>query len=211
MTQSHEYLALDTQLRETKQPSTCDTPIHRLPPDILLQIFDIIVAEWASLLPQDSDNSSDYALWNWRWTREEETHFPSYSWIPRICHTCMHWRELALNSACLWNRVIVTQHDSLPTILERSQAVPISAFYFITHEYSDQEKQQRVYDTLLPYFDRVRELHIASVLPFDVVRGILPKGPFSQIQELTLLLPKSKKFEDENEEFHWHPNIICEG
>ena len=113
-------------------------------------------------------------------------------------HICTYWRELALISVCLclWNKIIVTQHDSLPTILERSQAVP-SAFYFITHEYSDQEKQQCVYDTLLPYFDHTRQVHIVSVLPFDVVRGILPKGPFSQIQELTLLLPKSQELEDE--------------
>lgn len=96
--------------------------ISRLPPEILLGIFSLIVEDWGSRLS-----------WNIRWFDRMENYIyaPSYTWLPRITHVCSQWRDIALQSPMLWRHVIVSRRNSLRIMLKRSQGVPISVYSYI--------------------------------------------------------------------------------
>ncbi|KAI0320584.1 hypothetical protein OF83DRAFT_1104200 [Amylostereum chailletii] len=89
------------------------TPVSSLPPEILLEIFDILRDVWPYsidvITDQDNDGSSD-----------------GLGWI-RVTHVCHSWRQIALNCATLWRHVHYTKltRPWANELLLRSRLAPL--------------------------------------------------------------------------------------
>ena len=96
----------------SKESHNSHLPVFRLPPEVLLEIFSILVKEWAISLP-DRISLLLSAPENESWT-------PSYTWVPAVCHVCRYWRAYAVNWPRLWSWILVTDRGLFPAVVKRS-------------------------------------------------------------------------------------------
>ncbi|KAK7690990.1 hypothetical protein QCA50_006093 [Cerrena zonata] len=155
-------------------------PTSNLPPELLLEIFSVILDEWHSQL-----------LWNNRRLAAlygpamMAAHIPPNVLLP-ITHVCQYWRNVAVHAPTLWTHV--TLNDSLDTMLNRSQRLPISLYWNIQHDGSSysQEEQLQIRDRLRPHLHRVQLLQITSEDDLHVSPQFLLSCHLPSIQDITL-------------------------
>ena len=155
-------------------------PIFRLPPELFLEIFSLIVAEWREWLTsrnteRDGDNKSRL----------------SYRWIPTICNICHYRRKFALNSPSLWDTIIVRDRDSFQVLLKRSRDVPLSLFYLSGAIPRDLFRQIHLCGVVQSHLHRIKSLTIVSLSPSDGIRDALPRGRPPLLQEITICLAQN--------------------
>ncbi|KAI0757795.1 hypothetical protein C8Q80DRAFT_122280 [Daedaleopsis nitida] len=90
-------------------------PINRLPPEILLGIFTLLVDELKDevniILPLDPSTRVDTES------------------LVRLIHVCRYWRSVALNAPTLWTRCDNRDMNKLSTFFERSRDCPVSLLF----------------------------------------------------------------------------------
>lgn len=170
-------------------------PISRLPPEILLEIFSLVVAEWQPELLWDHQRVS--AAFG------TPIHIPSYTWL-LIAHVCRYWRDIAVQSPKLWTTVIINQSGFLSTVLVWSQSLPISLYLYIQRghvDYSDEEQLQ-IRDLLSPHLHRVTRLQIVSADYSHNLGGALSSCHFSSIREITVTMVNAPRRQNYDLDHH---------
>lgn len=135
------------------------TPIGKLPPELLEEVFKHHVA---------------HCIANY----EDGSSCANMSWI-QISHVCAHWRSVALGCPQLWLRVVVTSNPNpawIRELLRRSKGMPISvAADIATHVTSTRQVPNARIETLKRLLcnesPRLREIRISA--PLHSVRGLL--------------------------------------
>ncbi|KDQ51344.1 hypothetical protein JAAARDRAFT_532423 [Jaapia argillacea MUCL 33604] len=109
--QEQEHLKQVAILRSARNSFN---PIHRLPIEVVLEIFSIVAETW--------------------YPRTVEDVRPSVCWLA-LTHVCHYWRELALNTPTLWTTIDVDLRDLRWTraFLERSQNTSLD-LRIVSHE-----------------------------------------------------------------------------
>ncbi|KAK7691013.1 hypothetical protein QCA50_006116 [Cerrena zonata] len=156
----HRITKLSEELSVLKHHLNTYLPIFRLPSELLLEIFSIIVKEWGASLPWDDSRCSSAARAQ---GRASGCMFPSYDWLP-IIHVCQRWRDAAIQLSALWTHVILNRFDFLDAMLTRSRASKISLFYYIPGQLN-LAKESRIFDAVRPHLHRVKLLQIVSYAP----------------------------------------------
>lgn len=112
-------------------------PFNRLTPDILVLIFQELVAEH-----QDPHEDS----------------FGSYPWMG-LAQVCHFWRAVALKSPILWTQVSTRHPKAALASVERSAEAPLS---LVVSTRSSDEKVSFVIQAILPHATRLRHLYLPS-------------------------------------------------
>lgn len=190
----HEITQLTSQLSTLKRHLNSNRPISRLPAEILLQIFMLIVDEWSSVLSWDMQRLERCG------TRIRSV--LSYTWLPVATHVCHHWRNIALTYPRLRSRVIMNDRHSLRVMLNRSQATPISPFYYIECTRRERKQERRIRRLLYPHLHRIKSLHIVSADPSHEMHIYFFRGFLSSVQEITLFMLNDDTLEQNHVDFH---------
>lgn len=175
----HEVALLSLELSRLKAHLNSLRPISRLPSGILLDIFHIIVhacnlgLRWEHD-PDAAGASNRYVYTFYRWLS-----------ITQVCH---HWRDIAINTSDLWTDVLLHRVDALPTVLARSQAMPLSLFYCIPKSGTDESVQLPIVAALRPHLHRVRLLQVVSEDRSHNLCGPLFSCSLPSIQDIVLIL-----------------------
>lgn len=114
-------------------------PVSRLPPEVLVMIFDLYAAYCFSAASQ-------------------EDHDPprTYTWI-RCTHVCRRWRQVALSTPWLWRRVCLTSLDWSREVLARSANVPLQVN--LTADYGE-DRDKSAIALICEQFPRTCEAHV---------------------------------------------------
>ncbi|EKM54860.1 uncharacterized protein PHACADRAFT_259015 [Phanerochaete carnosa HHB-10118-sp] len=120
-------------------------PVSRLPPELLLLVFE----DWASECYTE--------------TQETEPETRPYAWI-RCTHVCRRWRELALSSPFLWRRIVPTSPEWTQELLSRSRQTPLLVNFnssdFKSAWNISRVRQEGTHHLLRHQFHRFREVHM---------------------------------------------------
>lgn len=110
---------------------------NRLTPDVLVLVFEEIVAEWNN--PYNEN-------------------FGSYPWkgLAQVCH---YWRTVALGSPILWTQINTRHQGAALACIERSAEAPLS---LVISTYSTDEKVSSILQALQPHAARIRKLYLPS-------------------------------------------------
>ncbi|KAJ3557891.1 hypothetical protein NM688_g1224 [Phlebia brevispora] len=128
---------------EQRRKANTMIPISRLSGDTLLDIFEECVS---------STDKISIGLWK-------------ASWIP-LTHVCHHWRFIAIESAILWQKVLIGPNvdpEALRTWLARSGQVPLKLALGVLSLRNPQPFttfQQPVYDCIAAELSRIGDLNL---------------------------------------------------
>ncbi|TRM70262.1 hypothetical protein BD626DRAFT_26278 [Schizophyllum amplum] len=173
-------------------------PVHSLPDDLLVYIFDLVCR------PDDQDGSP---LDGWRWFKSRP------SPIVALSHACSRWRRAALQAKMLWSDIRVDQRDDVSSsgllaYLERSETVPLRLTATIPDSHYDDPRDPPYLSSLTHYIEgalaghasRVEELHIRV---FDRLRPIFPRMQTPALRALHLVLEQNKHVLGYQVEEYW--------
>lgn len=172
---------------KTRRVVNSTLPINALPPEVLLLVFKL------------------YSVFEWRGG--------DVPWI-KVTHTCYAWRDIALSSATLWNRIRITNSTStsrVVTWLERSQQVPLTiiALPLSIPQQDTPHRRQAIYRSIFQHFSRIQELEI--LLPEEQLYALdWPEAPADQLKELSIF-ESGVSLDQEPSPTDWHvPSRITE-
>lgn len=127
------------------------TPIARLPPDILAEVFLVRVAQCAAAAPDAAD--------------------ADLSWL-RLLLVCTHWRHVAISTPALWTRVVVGPRAQwLQLQLLRAHEMPLMVLAVFTQGARPEEEDAKLLNLeciIQNELARVRVLHLRA--PVQIVR-----------------------------------------
>ncbi|KAI0695355.1 hypothetical protein C8T65DRAFT_616137 [Cerioporus squamosus] len=119
------------------------TPVARLPPELLSNIFTLVAAE----------------------KYEQKYHNPRYietyqtnTWIT-AAHVCRHWRAIALSSPRFWSYITVTSKRATDEMLLRSKKAPL---YVVAATPSYEDDRQKAVKGVMAEFARIRALQLTG-------------------------------------------------
>ncbi|KAF9039885.1 hypothetical protein BJ165DRAFT_343769 [Panaeolus papilionaceus] len=139
------------KLRLHKVRQISPAPVSRLPPELLAQIFTVLIRD------------------DWEWddyeSNEEGRSFRP-SWIG-ITYVCRSWRAISLNTPSLWSRLDNFSSKWVDVQLERSKEAVL--YLRIPAELSEKEKKRLFNALALPH--RLRSLTNAVQRPVFVSEG----------------------------------------
>lgn len=191
-----EIVQLSSRVVTLKRRFNSLQPVSRLPAELVLEVFSLIVYEWASTIQWDIQQLDE---------DQDEVDVPSYTWLPAVTHVCHIWRELALKSPCLWRWAILSDPSSLKTVLERSKAVPISGFYYIEFFQGEEKMQQECRRLLAPELHRIKSAQIVSADPSHKDHRTLFSGLLLSIEMITLFMLKDETTPQDHADCHVAP------
>lgn len=182
----------DDDLLELKSRWNDSLPIFRLPPEILLEIFETLAA-CASLAPRHCF---------------EDRKNP-YTWI-RCTHVCRYWRNIALAAPSLWRRVTPACDECMKTMVERA-GVHIALSIRLEHEpwLSTEPVQPEVSEDTykLFFYQWLMRLPIETLeMP---ARADFPRSFYIAPQLQTLVINGSFIEEQELDPFGWEEPLFC--
>lgn len=172
-----EIAETTSYLRKLRLHLNFHIPVSRLLPEILLEIFSIIVNEWRRKLYLHSTSP--------------RRHRPtvSYTWLG-ITQVCHYWRELAVQSPKLWYTIVLNKEQYIGTMLRRSRQMSLSLHYYTVKP--DEERQFRLYNILRPELIRITSMRFQVVYEDRGERisfgSSLFKCSLPSIQAISLLL-----------------------
>ncbi|KZV74715.1 hypothetical protein PENSPDRAFT_749069 [Peniophora sp. CONT] len=141
---------------------------HRLPPEILGSIFELVAAEAQRDSEQLPSGSSALALQ------------VRIRWLSCIC-VCKDWRSAGIKHAALWNHIPAVSQRLWIRFALRARTLPL----VVSELPQDVEKWNR--DTLIRYLARVRVLaYESSPAALRRMLGILAKASGSTLEDLSL-------------------------
>ncbi|PSR72217.1 hypothetical protein PHLCEN_2v11924 [Hermanssonia centrifuga] len=124
---------------------------QRLPPELLAEIFVHYIAE-----------TSPSGLETYAPDARPPDYKKPYEWV-QITHICHFWRDVALLSPRLWNRILVTQHtnvDCVREMLARSQQAPL--FVSVDEEHhTNSDSVDFSLQAILAELHRIRSLELS--------------------------------------------------
>ncbi|GBE84242.1 hypothetical protein SCP_0602200 [Sparassis crispa] len=96
------------------------SPVNRLPPDVLSMIFQFV--------PDLPYTELDYVLWGDNGSPPWLPYYVNVGPCVQLTHVCRYWRHLTLNLPTLWANVVDSERSDVPisVVLQRSQAVPLN-------------------------------------------------------------------------------------
>lgn len=128
---------------------------HQLPHDVLIVIFEEACRQTSPL-----DNNSDRS-WVYRYIDlpSSPNHDRCFVTLMRLTQICYYWREVAVGTALLWNRINLPCRDAklLELHIERSRntSLDVSVHYF-----QDENLNAEFDAFLLQHMHRIRRLYI---------------------------------------------------
>ncbi|KAL7280716.1 hypothetical protein ACG7TL_005658 [Trametes sanguinea] len=126
---------------ELKMQLNTMTPIARLPPEILAEIFALV-------------STTQYEE-SWR------RHYGSsqvYKWLS-VAHVCRVWRAIALDTPRLWSRIVLTRPEVDKEVLARSKKAPLWISANIHHQ---DDERAALLNTIMEDSVRLKELHLTG-------------------------------------------------
>ncbi|KAH8097011.1 hypothetical protein BXZ70DRAFT_304398 [Cristinia sonorae] len=152
--------------------STGHTPIHSLPPETLIYIFDLVQA-------------SSLALW----TPTNSLVAPNPDEILEISHVCQRWREVTIGNPRFWRHANTTNSGYLSVCMERSQDQPLMIAWDTKYQdrYGLDEPlppATETYNILAPHTHRILRLSISvATKEFIPTLVALLSQPLSQLED----------------------------
>ncbi|GJE90066.1 F-box protein [Phanerochaete sordida] len=138
-------------LRALKTRWNTTLPVARLPPELMLLVFD----DWAAECYVE--------------IQKTQPPYRPYSWIS-CTHVCRRWRELALSSPCLWRRIVPASPEWTEELLSRSRQTSLCVNFNSCDAKSDWDisrvRAEGTHDLLRHQFHRIREAHM-DAFDFD--------------------------------------------
>ncbi|KAI9064010.1 hypothetical protein FKP32DRAFT_1570692, partial [Trametes sanguinea] len=117
------------------------TPIARLPPEILSEIFALV-------------STKQYEE-TWR------HHYGSsqvYKWLS-VAHVCRVWRSIALDTPRLWSNIVLTRPEVDREVLARSKKAPLWISANVLHP---EDERATMLNTIMEDATRLKELHLTG-------------------------------------------------
>ncbi|CDO73332.1 hypothetical protein BN946_scf185008.g95 [Trametes cinnabarina] len=117
------------------------SPIARLPPEILSEVFALI--------------SMHYYEQSWRYQ-----HGPLhvYKWLA-VAHVCRAWRSIALDTPRLWSNIIITRPEVDEVVLARSKKAPLR---LSAHIYHQDDPRATILQTIMEDAARLKEVQLTG-------------------------------------------------
>ncbi|KAL1754560.1 hypothetical protein FB107DRAFT_215431 [Schizophyllum commune] len=189
-----ELANLQTQLinasRKVYLAKAALEPVHSLPDDLLVYIFEIVCQEAARY-----DYRYDTLL---SWQRFQKRTTP----IVKLSHVCCRWRRAALQARTLWANVLLDHTEPLPcqrlgTYLARSGSAPLRLTATIADSHYDDPRDPPYAASFAQYLEtatsghtaRIAELHIRV---FDRLRPVFPRVRTPALRYLRLAVEQNK-------------------
>ncbi|KAK7691016.1 hypothetical protein QCA50_006119 [Cerrena zonata] len=163
--------------------------ISRLPAEILLIAFSLIVKGWISKI--------SYADNVWFEIDPRDIDVPKYTWIPWITHICSRWRDIALQSPTLWRYIIVNRYNYLEMMLRRSQEVPISVYSPTQINDNDITLRRKIGYLLTPHLHRIQSVEIISADPYYELHEATLPGLLPSVQSITVWMLDAPRDDDD--------------
>lgn len=147
---------------EKKRQLNCLLPIYRLPHELLVEIFLLVITE----------------------TRRADTHESRSLWFKhsQVCH---HWREVSLNSAIIWSSFLACGYTWTRELLKRSRNAPLNIEAYAPYHTN---KKNDVCKLVLKEMKRIKSLRLTiGARDKPVTYPIAPSAPV--LSSLVLTLP----------------------
>ncbi|KAI0920508.1 hypothetical protein AcW1_002230 [Taiwanofungus camphoratus] len=142
---SGSQVDIDVSRRRIRNHSTrgTPTPIFKLPPEILAEVFLIHAAQVIAAF-----------------SRRVCVGF--YDWI-NVSHVCSHWRSIAIGCARLWSYILMTHTEWMTVLLDRSKTMPLTVI-------ADRlgKIEERSLELVLKEMPRIRDLRLGG--PQNILR-----------------------------------------
>ncbi|KAI0308637.1 hypothetical protein OF83DRAFT_202978, partial [Amylostereum chailletii] len=187
-----ELAALDAGASHIRFRRNSLAPVCRIPPEILAVIFELYILLFQlDITHVHRDPGSPRTLAN-----------SNIAWVVSLTHVCRHWRNVALGSPTLWNRVdvstglewwteMVSRSGTVPTTLDASDYASCDSYRFRSGPPRDKSgcvlkrlHKARVFPT---HIHRTMDLHISGcVANVKATVATLATTPAPALQALTL-------------------------
>ena len=156
---------LYSQIHMVKKHINTRNPAAYLLPDILSEIFQIVVNDWRSIGELDGKE------------------YLSYYWLT-LTHVCSHWRTTAIRTSILWTNITLHKYKVANLLLGRSRDAPLSilCWYDLFTEIEN-EQQRWILDRLSPHLPRVVQVQVAFTSNPTIFPPI-PNHPFARVVPL---------------------------
>lgn len=160
-----ELEQLETQARdvlhEVKRARNTHSPINRLPPELLLRIFDVIRPTFPEYRP-----------------RRPKAYLAQWGAVTLVCR---YWRDVCLASASLWSTIDLCSAPfaAAQQFIERSADIPLQLFYAHPRDFKDEDKAV-LEDIITHHSRRVEQFHLLTyeeipVEVYHIFRHAMPR------------------------------------
>ncbi|KZT21402.1 hypothetical protein NEOLEDRAFT_1244610 [Neolentinus lepideus HHB14362 ss-1] len=124
------------------------TPISRLPPELLSYIFKFYM---------DSNPVEKPVDWEDYFDASSSAYWYAYRFL--IAQVSHHWRQVALQTPCLWAEIVMTSLECFKEMLVRSKEAPLA---IICHILCDGWEMREIMGLLVSELHRIQELVLTA-------------------------------------------------
>ncbi|KAL1741802.1 hypothetical protein HDZ31DRAFT_44624 [Schizophyllum fasciatum] len=166
-------------------------PVHSLPDDLLVHIFELVCT--SLLTPETSEYDTLHS-----WKRLEQRTAP----IVALSHVCCRWRRAAFQARTLWADIFLDHTQGLPcqrveSHLARSGSAPLCLTATIADSHYDDPRDPPYAASFAQYLEAVSTGHAARVAKvhvrvFDRLRPIFPRVRTPALRVLQLAVEQNK-------------------